>query len=163
MTTVQDAADKLRRTRAILWDELATVCKKIHRLWYVKRNRPAAKRYLTKLARIMKKLPQDKNAIIRAEGMALLHELRGDLDSALKWRRKEIRLTELAQKSVRDSVNAGHYDQRMADSILKDRDAACLQERQAILQALVDERAVLGKGRGKQVPQRSANGAAMPS
>jgi hypothetical protein len=84
----------------------------------------------------MKQLPENDLAIIRQEGAALLSELKNDYDSAIQYRKKEIELTERAQKSVQESVDRGDYDARTAAWILQDRDSKALEERRAILRAL---------------------------
>jgi hypothetical protein len=87
----------------------------------------------------MTQLPENDLAIIRQEGAALLSELKGDLDSAIQHRKKEIELTERAQKSVQESVDRGDYDARTAAWALQGRDSKALQERRAILRALEEQ------------------------
>jgi hypothetical protein len=53
-----------------------------------------------------------------------------------QYRKKEIELTERAQKSVQESVDRGDYDARTAAWILQGRDSKELEERRAILRAL---------------------------
>jgi hypothetical protein len=87
----------------------------------------------------MTQLPENDLAIIRQEGAALLSELKGDLDSAIQHRKKEIELTERAQKSVQESVNRGDYDARTAAWALQGRDSKALKERRAMLRALEEQ------------------------
>jgi len=53
-----------------------------------------------------------------------------------QYRKKEIELTERAQKSVQESVDRGDYDGRTAAWILQGRDSKAPEERRAILRAL---------------------------
>jgi hypothetical protein len=132
------APPKTQRKFGTIWGELDYVRKKIHYWWYIKKAKASAKRYLGRLERILEQLPEDNMAIIREEGLALLHELKGQRSAAIKHRRREIRLTERLHASVRESVQAGDYDESMAASILATRDTAVLEERRAILKALQD-------------------------
>ncbi len=127
---------KTRKRFGGLWDKLDYLCKKIHFWWYVRKDKTYAKRYLGRLERVLKELPENDLAIVREEGWALLHQLRGEKNLAIKHRQREIELIEMAHQSVRQSVNAGRYDETMAKSILGDRDIGGLRERRAILKTL---------------------------
>jgi hypothetical protein len=91
------------------------------------------------LDRILKKLPENDMAIIREEGLAWTHQLRGENAAAIKHRQREIQLIEMLQDDVRRSVDAGKYDETMAARILGGRDLAGLEERRAMLKALSEE------------------------
>jgi hypothetical protein len=91
------------------------------------------------LERILHQLPDNDLAILRQEGLALLHELKGQRRGAIEHRQREIQLTERLRKSVLKSVQAGDYDERMGASILATRDGAALEERRAILRALQEQ------------------------
>src|SRR5262249_50107263 len=97
-----------------IWGELAYVCKRIHHRWYVKNDKASAKRYLSWLERVLKGLPENDLAILREEGLAWLHQLRGELGLAIDHRQREIQLVERLHSSVRQSVSAGVYDENMA-------------------------------------------------
>ena len=79
----------------------------------------------------MTQLPENDLAIVRQEAAALLSELKGDLDSAIEHRKKEIELTERAQKSVQESVKRGDYDAETAAWALQGRDSKALEKRRA--------------------------------
>lgn len=130
---------KTQRRFGTIWGELDYVCRRIHYWLYGRNSKAAARRYLGRLEHILAKLPENDLAILRQEGLALLHELRGQNRSAIKHREREIQLTERLHDSVRESVQAGEYDERMGVSILVGRNAATLRERRAILQALQKE------------------------
>ncbi|HUY36969.1 MAG TPA: hypothetical protein VMV69_29895 [Pirellulales bacterium] len=89
------------------------------------------------MKRVLEELPQNDAAIVREEGLALLHELNNDIARALRHRAREIQLTERLHDSVRESRQAGEYDERMGASILAGRDAKVLRQRRAILKALI--------------------------
>jgi hypothetical protein len=123
----------VRRRFRTVWQELEYLCARIHTLWYVKENqRRAANAYLGRLERLLADLPENDMAILRAEGLALLHELKGDSAGAIKYRRREIQLME----RLLEDVNAHDYDEKMKASILVGRDEQALQERRAILKSL---------------------------
>ena len=118
------------------WGELDYVCKRIHYWLYDRKSLGSARRYLSRLERILKKLPANELAILREEAKALLHELQGQKSEAIEHRQREIELTERLRKSVSRSVQAGDYDERMAASILARHDDAALEGRRLILRNL---------------------------
>jgi hypothetical protein len=131
--------------------------------WHGKKDPDLAKRSLTRLERVLKSLPDNDLAIIREEGWAWFHQIRGDTALAIKHRRQEIQLIEKLYDSVRRSVKAGDYDESMARSILADRDVADLKERQAILHALLDQQAKNKRAGGKTpVRARAESGSPEP-
>src|SRR5947209_17284121 len=83
-----------QRRFATSWGELDYLCKKMRYWLYTRKQRTRAERYLDRLARVLRELPENDLAIIREEGLALLHELKGDLGAAIAHREREIRLTE---------------------------------------------------------------------
>src|SRR5438552_13354913 len=101
---------KSQRKFATIWGELEYVCRKIHCWLYEKHDKAAAKRYQNRLKRILENLPKNNLAILRAEGLALMHELNAQNSSAIKYRQREIKLIERAHDSVHESVKAGNYD-----------------------------------------------------
>jgi hypothetical protein len=88
------------------------------------------------LRSILVELPKNDLAILRAEGLALLHELNGEIQKAIKYRKKEIKLVEKLHDSVRKSVQAKEYDEKMAASILHNKNKAFLSKRLSILEKL---------------------------
>jgi hypothetical protein len=130
---------RVRKKFGTIWGELDYLCKRIHYWWYTRRGKASAKRYLSRLERVLNELPENDLAIVREEGLAWLHQLKGENSLAIPHRQREIELMELAHEDVRQSVKAGRYDESMATSILAGRDAACLEERRAMLEALIGE------------------------
>jgi hypothetical protein len=118
------------------WGELDAICRRVHHWLYDRRDVSVAKRFRNRLRRSLATVPADGDAILYQEAMALLHELDGGTDAAIRARRKEIELMEKLQKSVAKSIRAGDYDVKMARSILLNRDAKGLQKRKAILGVL---------------------------
>jgi len=139
MKDVANTPPKTSRKFGTVWGELEYVCRKIHYWLYERNDRTSARRYLGRLQRIVGDLPDSDLAILRAEGLALLHELRGELSDAVAQRRREIHLMERLQRSVDRSVREARYDERMAAAILAGRDSAALEERRNVLQALAEE------------------------
>src|SRR5271156_3374311 len=82
------------RSPHVVWGELATLCARLHDLWYVQRRRERAISYLAKLEDILETLPENNMAIVREEGLALLNEMKGNRPAAIKHRRREIKLME---------------------------------------------------------------------
>jgi hypothetical protein len=126
------------------WGELHYLCKKAHYWLYVRRDKASAKRFVGRLIRVLEKLPENKLAIIRQEGLALVHEITDDYALAIKHREEEIRLIQTLHEDVRRSVAAGDYDEKMGTSILAGHDFSALQERRAIVASL--QRALKNKG-----------------
>jgi hypothetical protein len=127
---------RTQRKFGTIWGELSHVCDRIHRLLYSKRDKATARRlYLSRLERILENLPENDMAILRAEGLAQLNELKGNKTGAIKHRKREI---ELMQK-LHEDVEARDYDERTKAAILVGRDKQALQQRRAILQALKRE------------------------
>jgi hypothetical protein len=124
--------EKARPRFRTKWGELEQVCAKIHNLWYVEKKESTAKRYLGRLQRVLREVPDNDMAILREDGLALLHELRGEIGDAIKHRKREIQL----MTRLHRDVEANGYAEEMKASILVDRDAAVLQERRTILKSL---------------------------
>ncbi len=114
------------------WSELAYLCEKIRYWLYERRQKPRAQRYLLRLERVLRELPQDELAILRHEGQALLYELKNELAEAIAHRKEEIKLMERLQREAR----SGKYSASAREYILKDRDGGELAERRRILAAL---------------------------
>jgi hypothetical protein len=114
------------------WGELAYLCRKIRYWLYTRKDRTRATYYRERLERVLHDLPENDLAIVRAEGHALLCELKGELGAAIAHREREIRLTE---KLHREAHAPGYADGTRA-YMLQDRDETALQERRAIVEAL---------------------------
>lgn len=121
-----------RRTFKSIWAELDYLCGKIRFWLYIRKQRAEAERYLGRLQRVLHDLPENGAAIIREEGLSLLHELKGDVGSAIAHRKREIRLMERLLKDA----ESHKYSNSTRAYLLRNRDVADLQERRAILETL---------------------------
>jgi len=77
-------------------------------------------------------LPKSELAILREEGLALLHELEGQIDAAIRHRRREVELMERLQREAQSPK----YSKETRTYMLRDRGAADLQDRRMILERL---------------------------
>jgi hypothetical protein len=119
------------------WGELDYLCRKVSFWLYERGDRSAARRYFERLSETLSRLPKKESAIVREEGLALLHELEGELDRAIAHRQQEINLMRKLHASVAKSIKAGEYDSSMGDAILSGKDKGALEKRQALLDELV--------------------------
>jgi len=124
---------KSRRKFGGVWGELAYVCRKISYWLYLREDKTSARRFQSRLEGLLEDVPKSRMAIIRAEGLALFHELRGETSRAIRHRRREINLMERLHRSVPKSVLD---DQKKSDYMLGGRTTKCLQERRAMLRSL---------------------------
>jgi len=115
-----------------VWRKLADVCEVLRQLMYEDRDLAKAKMQLPKLEALLEQLPDNDVAIIRAEGFALLHELKDEPEQAIEYRRREIELMEVLHQSVRDN----NQDDKTKRWILNGRDTNDLELRKAIILAL---------------------------
>jgi hypothetical protein len=133
----KQGSQKSRRRFRTLWGELQYLCAKIHQLRYGKSHKASsASHYLPRLDRILRKLPENDMAILREEGLAQLHELKGNKSAAIKHRRREIQL----MQKLHDEVKNGTYDKKTKAWMLSNRDQKALQQRRAILAKLEREK-----------------------
>jgi hypothetical protein len=118
------------------WGELEAICRTVHAALYERRDVTSARRYRLRLGEILARLPENDQAILREEGLALVHELRGEVALAIPHRQREIRLMMKLHRSVKESVTKGDYDAKTGQSILVGRGLDALKERRAILKAM---------------------------
>lgn len=123
---------RTQRTFSSAWGELSYLCSKIHYWLYTRTQRSSAGRYLRRLRRALRDLPDNDMAIIREEALALRCELEGELRKAIAHRQREVQLMERLHAEARSP----HYADSTRAYMLRDRDDATLQERRAILEAL---------------------------
>jgi hypothetical protein len=135
MTHKQSAPPRTQRVFVNCWGELEYLCRKMRYWLYTKKQKPRAERYLSRLTKVLRKLPTTDSAIIQEEGLALFHELKGDLTNAIAHREREIQLMELLHHDAQST----RYAETTKAYMLRDRDVVDLQNRQAILQALKKE------------------------
>jgi hypothetical protein len=121
------------------WCDLARLCRAIRNSWYPVRGTASGERYARRLGRILERIPDDDQAIIRQEALAWLHQLRGDYAAAIRHRREEIRLIEFLHGDVQRSLESGEYDHGTARYALQGRELRNLRDRRAILRALEEE------------------------
>lgn len=140
-----------RRKFRTQWGELEYLCAVIHRLWYAQGNKGRVKKFLARLEKLLAELPPNDMAILREDGLALLSEITGRIDAAIKHRKREIKLMEKLHKDVASR----DYADDMKASILVNRDAETLQERRDILQKLQHQTARNGPA-GKPSRQKQA-------
>lgn len=136
MIKTELAPPQTKRRFRTPWAELDYLCAKIRHWLYVGSNPARARRFESRLERVLRKLDDADLAVLRQEGWALLHELRGEMAAAIKHRKREIELTERLYASVRESVAKGDYGEDTAAWVLNHRDQSALDERRAILRRL---------------------------
>jgi len=127
---------KRRKKAGNAWGQLEAICRKVHAALYERRDKISARRYRRRLEQALAQLPENDIAILREEGIALLHELRSENALAIPHREREIQLMKRLHESVKRSVKNGDYEAETGHSILAGRDANVLKERRAILQSL---------------------------
>jgi len=76
-------------------------------------------------------------AIIREEGLALLHELKGEIGDAITHRKREIHLTERLHKEAQSP----RYDDGTRAYMLRGRNTMDIRQRREILAALKNDEA----------------------
>jgi len=122
-----------RRRFGSTWVELDYLCKKIHYWLYVRQKKGYAHRYVSRLERVLHELPDNDLAIIRQEGLALFCQLSGRISEAIKYRTREIELIKRLHSEAKS-----HAESTRA-YMLQGRDTSVLQERRALLEALLRE------------------------
>jgi len=114
------------------WIKLDYLCRKVRYWLYERQSQASAQRYLRRLAQTLKALPQNNEAILRLECLALLAEIKGDIDSAVQYREREIQLMEQLHRDA----ETGEYSDETRAYMLADRGGDALMERRTILQGL---------------------------
>jgi hypothetical protein len=137
MLTEETGRPRTQRHFANDWEELAYLCRKIRYWLYKERRRDKAQRFLVRLEQVLRRLPKNGIAIVQEEGWALLHELKGQIRKAIPHRRREIDLMRRLHKEAR---SAKYADGTVA-YMLQERNTSDLEERQAILETLMQENA----------------------
>jgi hypothetical protein len=118
-----------------IWGELDYLCRQVHHRMFVRRDKEFALSLLGRLERILSELPEGDLAIMRQEGLALYHHLKGEVSLAIEHRKREIELAELLQKDVRESVSNGRYRPGTAANVLGRWTADGVAERRMILES----------------------------
>jgi len=122
-----------RSSDAKLWAELDQLCKKTSFWLYTRKQKARAEQFAERLERALRDIPDNGLAIVRAEGLALLRELEGDLEEAIVYRRREIQLMEKLHREAESPSYAASTRAYM----LRGRNKADLRERRAILGRLI--------------------------
>ena len=112
-----------------IWGQLVDLCRIMHKSMYENRDEVEAKRQLPKVEALLEQTPNADEAIITAEAFALCHELRGELERAIWYRRREAELMERLYEDIR--IN--NYDDDVKQALLEGRDKEDLEARKAIL------------------------------
>jgi tetratricopeptide (TPR) repeat protein len=104
------------------WDEILYLRDKVLTAFYGRGDRRDALRFCGRLERLLRKADPKEEAILGAECRALLWEVRGDLDKAIRYREHEItlikRLRRISARSpVRDWVLAGYGISDLSDRL----------------------------------------------
>ena len=137
MIRKQPAPPRTQRRFASPWIELSYLCKKISYWWYVQGQKARAERYLDRLKRVLRELPENNLAIVREEGLALLYEFQGEIGEAIAHRRREIKLIERLHREAQSP----RYDECTRAYMLRDRDTNVLQARRTLVEALTKMKA----------------------
>ncbi len=132
MITKDAEPPRTQRHFATGWSELDYLCKKVRYWLHTRGQRNRAERYLARLERTLRGLPDDDIAILRQEGLALASELKGKLGEAIAHRKREIQLMERLQ----GEAASPKYAPSTRAYMLRDRDSDALRERRAILESL---------------------------
>jgi hypothetical protein len=119
-----------QRSFGSAWGELDYLCKKIHYWLYQGKRKVNAAHYLSRLEGILHDVPPNELAILRQEGLALLHELKGEVEKAIVHRRREIELMERLHKEAQTHRMA------VRAYMLQGRGSDVLAERRTILKLL---------------------------
>jgi hypothetical protein len=149
-------APSTQRRFGNVWSELDYLCKKIAYWLYEKKQKAKGLRYHERLDRVLNNLPDNDAAILREEGLALLHELQGGLGKAIIHRQREIMLMERLHKEALSS----QYAESTRAYMLRGRDAKALRQRRKILETLqnANNESQARNGRGIRSPRRQPRG-----
>lgn len=134
--TIHKKSSKNRLSIVKKWGKLSLLCERMRFSWYVKHDARMSKRLARNIGQVLKDLPQSRLAIIRQEALALVNEVNGDIQSAIKHRKREIELIGRLHHEVEKSLQQRKTTKKMANRILGSRSARGLQKRQAIVQKL---------------------------
>ncbi|MCB9914854.1 MAG: hypothetical protein H6828_06845 [Planctomycetes bacterium] len=114
------------------WHELRWICRHLHHLLYRRGDAVEAMKYQARLEELAAELPVEVEAILHAEALALVHELRGEWAEALARREQEMAMMNKLMESLRQD-GASPETLRYA---LQDRGPLDYEARQEIAQEL---------------------------
>lgn len=115
--------------RKNVWGQLFDLCKLLHELLYDRREVEKAKAYLPVLENLLAQISDDSGSIVGAEAFSLYHELKGEREQAIEYRRRELEL----MNELFEDVRKNDYDENTTRALLNDRDEKELEVRKAIL------------------------------
>jgi hypothetical protein len=115
-----------------IWRQLYELCKSLHEQIYDIGDVDGAVRRLPALKELLEQIPTDNEAIVGAEAFALYHELSGNLQAAIEFRKREIALIEELHHDVRDH----DYSDVTRSFVLAGRDSLDLKVRKEIVHNL---------------------------
>jgi hypothetical protein len=101
MLTTKENPPATQRRFASVWSELDYLCKKVRYWLYTRQQKDRATRYMPRLQRVLRDLPENDRALLREEGLALLCEVNGQPADAINHRRREIQLMERLHREAR--------------------------------------------------------------
>lgn len=128
------------QTTAKLWGELSDLCQKARYWLYTRQDKAKAAPYADRLQDVLSELPANDLAIVRAEALALISELRGKTKEAIAHRQREIELMMRLQADAKSPS----YDESTRTHLLRGRGEADLQKRRSILVALQNGTVAVG-------------------
>jgi len=76
------------------WSQFIDLCETLRELMYGNCDLPKAKNHLPRLEASLAELPDNDKSIIRTEAFAIYHELKEELEQAIKCRMREVELME---------------------------------------------------------------------
>ncbi len=131
-------APTTRRRFASGWNELDYLCNKMSYWLYTRKQKSGAERYLKRLELVLRALPENNVAIIRAEALSLQNELKGNIDGAIAYRKREIELIE----KLHQDAHASKYSDKTRAYMIQGRDVSDLEKRREILDSLQKAKAL---------------------
>jgi len=120
--------------RTVDWWTLHDLHQEAHDLLYVQGDAAKARALVAPIEEIIRPIPSDSWALRYWESAAIVAELKGELDDAIRCRRRKIELTLLLHQSVKDGKGGG-------PELLEGRDVDVIEERRGILADLESRRA----------------------
>ena len=112
-----------------IWGKLVDICKTMHELMYVNKNLKRAAKMLPSLERLIVQLPVDDESVIGAEALALFHELRDDLQQAIKYRMREVEKMEWLIQDLLENI----HNPIATEAVLRSRSLNDLKSRWRII------------------------------
>ncbi|HEX3314702.1 MAG TPA: hypothetical protein VHR72_07400 [Gemmataceae bacterium] len=132
MTSSQMQPPPTKRSFANPWGELDYLCRKLRYWLYTRSDKGRAERFVGRLEKVLRKVPEESSAILRQEALAILCEMKDQIGHAIAYRQSEIELMLRLQELARSE----DHRPEVRNYMLKDRGPAELRDRQKILKSL---------------------------